>query len=92
MKALRAELSKLATLPFTWLAFAVGITIPAGITIIIGATSEPSPDTGFSELAVGVLGAIILGVSAIASEYATEGEEAAGGRQITTTRARAAAG
>lgn len=85
MRALRAELSKLATLPFTWLAAAAGIIIPTGISIITSATSTPGPDTGFAELAVGVLGVIVLGVNAIGSEYTTEGEESAGSRQITTT-------
>lgn len=85
MKALRAELSKIASLPLVWLAYAAGIVVPVGIAIITSLTQEPGPDTGFSELAVGVLGAIILGVTAISSEYTTEGEESAGGRQITTT-------
>ncbi len=85
MRALRAELSKLATLPFVWLAFAAGLVVPTGIAVITSLTGTPGPDTGFSELAVGVLGAIILGVAAIGSEYTTEGEESAGSRQITTT-------
>lgn len=85
MRAVRAELSKLATLPFVWLAFAAGLLVPTVIAVITSLTSEPGRDTGFSELAVGVLGAIILGITAIGSEYTTEGEESAGGRQITTT-------
>ncbi|WP_150462947.1 ABC transporter permease [Nesterenkonia ebinurensis] len=85
MRAVLAEVSKLATLPFVWLAFAAGLLVPTVIAVITSLTSESGPDTGFSELAVGVLGAIILGVAAIGSEYTTEGEESAGGRQITTT-------
>ena len=85
MRALRSELSKLASLPFAWLAFAAGLFVPIGIAIITSLTSTPGPDTGFSELAIGVLGAIILGVAVIGSEYTTEGEESAGGRQITTS-------
>lgn len=85
MRALHAELSKLASLPFVWLAFAAGLVVPTGIAVITSLTGTPGPDTGFSELAIGVLGAIILGVAAIGSEYTTEGEESAGGRQITTT-------
>lgn len=85
MRALRAELSKLVTLPFAWLGFIAGLVVPVGITTIASLTIEPGPDTGFSELAVGVLGAIIIGVTAIASEYTSEGEEAAGSRQITAT-------
>lgn len=85
MRVLRAELSKLATLPFTWLAVTAGLVVPTGISVITSLTATPGPDTGFSELAIGVLGAIILGVGAIGSEYTSEGEESAGSRQITTT-------
>lgn len=85
MRALRAELSKLATLPFVGLAIAAGLVVPTGIAFITSLTTTPGPDTGFSELAIGVLGAIILGVAAIGSEYTAEGEESAGSRQITTT-------
>ena len=85
MRALRAELSKLATLPFVWLAVAAGLIVPTGIAVITTLTTTPGSDTGFSELAIGVLGAIILGVAAIGSEYTAEGEESAGSRQITTT-------
>lgn len=85
MRALSAELSKLATLPFVWLALAAGLIVPTGIAVITSATTAPSADTGFSELAIGVLGAIILGTAAIGSEYTAEGEESASSRQITTT-------
>lgn len=85
MNTLRSELSKLTSLPLVWIAFAAGLVVPVGITVITSLTSRPGRDTGFSELAIGVVGAIVLGVSAIGSEYATEGEESAGGRQITTT-------
>lgn len=85
MRALRAELSKLATLPSIWLAVAAGLVVPTGISVITSLTTTSGSDTGFSELAIGVLGAIILGVAAIGSEYTAEGEESAGSRQITTT-------
>lgn len=85
MRALRAELIKLVSLPSGWVALIAGLVIPTGICVITSLTSQPGPDTGFSELAIGVLGAIVLGVVAIGSEYTTEGEESAGGRQITTT-------
>ncbi|GAB3616558.1 hypothetical protein GCM10027416_11150 [Okibacterium endophyticum] len=85
MRALRAELSKLASLPSTWIAFAAGLVVPTGIAVITSLTSTPGENTGFSELAIGVVGAIVLGVSVIGSEYTAEGEESAGGRQITTT-------
>lgn len=84
MRALRAEMSKLASLPAAWLAITAGLVVPTGIAVITSLTATPGPDTGFSELAIGVLGAIVLGVVTIGSEYTTEGEEATGGRQITT--------
>lgn len=85
MNTLRSELSKLASLPFVWMAFAAGLVVPVGIAVITSLTSTPGSNTGFSELAIGVVGAIVLGVCAIGSEYTTEGEESAGGRQIVTT-------
>ncbi|GAA1486481.1 ABC transporter permease [Brachybacterium fresconis] len=85
MRTLRSELSKLASLPFVWIAFAAGFIVPVGISVLTSLTSTPGENTGFSELAIGVVGAIVLGVAAIGSEYTTEGEESASGRQITTT-------
>lgn len=85
MRPLRAELSKLANLPSVWLACAAGLVVPTGIAVITSLTTAPGRDTGFSELGVGVLGAIILGVMAISSEYTTEGAESASSRQITTS-------
>ncbi|WP_129656336.1 ABC transporter permease [Rothia halotolerans] len=85
MRALRAELSKLVSLPASWLAAAVGVVVSAAVTVLSAGSSTPGPDTGFSSLALGVAGAIVIGVVAMSSEYAVEGEESAGGRQITTT-------
>ena len=87
MKALTAELSKLISLPFFWVACAAGLIVPNVIAIITSLSGSPgaSIDTGFSELSVGALGAIVLGGIAIGSEYVTEGEDSAGGQQITTS-------
>ncbi|WP_067140172.1 ABC transporter permease [Microtetraspora malaysiensis] len=95
MRALAAEAWKLASLPTVWIATAVGVLVPsviAGITasatlgaITRGAGTVPGVDTGYQELAFGVVGAIILGVVGISSEYFTESEESGGGRQITTS-------
>lgn len=85
MRALNAELSKLISLPSVWLAFAAGLIVPNVIAVIslLNGSNAADMDTGFAELSVGVLGAIVLGGIAIGSEYVTEGEESAGGRQIT---------
>lgn len=85
MKAIRAELSKLIALPAVWFACIAGIVVSAGVAVISSGSSAPGADTGFSSLALGVAGAIVIGVVAISSEYAVESEDATGSRQITTT-------
>lgn len=95
MRVWRAELSKLVSLPSVWAALAAGLLIPsiiAGITasaartaIARGREAAAGIDTGYQELAFGVIGVIILGVVAISSEYFTESEDSGGGRQITAT-------
>ncbi|MDN5727128.1 MAG: hypothetical protein L0G99_14540 [Propionibacteriales bacterium] len=85
MRVLRAELAKLLSLPFARVAVVTGLVVPPGIAVISNLTSEPGTDNALAAMAVGVLGAIILGVIAISSEYTVEGEESAGGSQITTT-------
>lgn len=86
MRAYRGELSKLGSLPSIWAAGVVGVSVPA-VVAFLNATggARRSADTGFQELAFGVVGAIVLGVVAASSEYVTE--RGAGGRQITTSLA-----
>ncbi|MFE5571568.1 ABC transporter permease [Amycolatopsis japonica] len=88
MRAYRGELRKLASLPSVWAAVAIGVLLPAVLTFLnarAAARRGGNVDLGFQELAFGVVGAIILGVVAVSSEYTTEGENAGGGRQITTS-------
>ncbi|MEU6409481.1 hypothetical protein [Microbispora sp. NPDC046933] len=95
MRALAAEASKLVSLPSVWIATAAGVLVPSVIAAIIassalgaidrGAATTAGVDTGYQELAFGVVGAIILGVVGISSEYFTESAESGGGRQITTS-------
>ncbi|GII84536.1 hypothetical protein Ssi03_25260 [Sphaerisporangium siamense] len=91
MRALAAEASKLASLPAVWIAAAVGVLLPSLIAVMNsaaarGATVEPAgTNTGYYELAFGVVGVIVLGVVAVSSEYVTESAELGGGRQITTS-------
>ncbi|GAB1819524.1 ABC transporter permease [Herbidospora sp. RD11066] len=83
---MRAELSKLASLWSVWLASAIAVAVPTAITALNSTTSRGiGPDRGYQELAFGVMGVIILGVVAVGSEYFTEGADAGGGRQITTS-------
>jgi len=90
MRAYRGELRKLVSLPSVWAAVAVGVLVPATLTFLnaksaVAAGRGGNADIGFQELAFGVVGAVILGVVAVSSEYTTEGESAGGGRQIITS-------
>jgi ABC-type transport system involved in multi-copper enzyme maturation permease subunit len=96
VNALRCELLKLAKLPSVWAATAVGLLFAPVLAFInssatlgaIRSGTEREPlniDWGYQGLSMGVVGAIILGVVAVSSEYAAEGEESAGTRQIITS-------
>jgi len=94
MRAFNAELSKLFSLPSIWLAFLIGAFAPVVFAtldiiaqkeeIIAGVSSRLS-QVGYTGLAFGVQGVIILGVLAVSSEYLTESSESGGGQQITTS-------
>jgi hypothetical protein len=85
--AVGAELSKLLSLPAAWFAVVAGIVVSAGVTILSSGGSASTADTGFSSLALGVAGAIALGVIIVSSEYAVEGQESGSSQQITATLA-----
>ncbi|XID92692.1 ABC transporter permease [Paenibacillaceae bacterium WGS1546] len=95
MRTLAAELSKLFSLPSVWIALVAGLLVPAGVTALNavsirnamaqGSETAVGIDFGYQELAFGVIGAIIIGVVAVSSEYFTESGESGGGRQITTS-------
>jgi ABC-2 type transport system permease protein len=83
--AIRVELAKLLGLPAVWVGVAVGVLLPAGITVLNARhpAARVTSDVGFHELAVGAIAAIVIGVVAISSEYHRDGDD--GGRQITTS-------
>ncbi|MEW9531745.1 ABC transporter permease [Microbispora sp. NPDC049125] len=95
MRVLAAEASKLVSLPSAWIAMAAGVLVPSVIAAITassaldaisrGAKTAAGVDTGYQELAFGVVGVIVLGVVGVSSEYFTESAESGGGRQITTS-------
>jgi len=88
MRAYQGELRKLASLRSVWASIAIGVLVPAALTFLnakSAAARGGNVDVGFQELAFGVVGAVILGVVAVSSEYTVEGESAGGGRQITTS-------
>lgn len=97
-----AELRKTATLPSAWAGVAVAllggiaITILNSITVrsaIAAGETERLADTSAIEAAfaampfLGVVGAVVIGVIVIGSEYTADRAESGGGRQITTTMA-----
>ncbi|MEV6301934.1 hypothetical protein AB0M02_21150 [Actinoplanes sp. NPDC051861] len=82
----RSELIKLLGLPSAWAAIGVGLLVAPVIAFITASSSSSAgADAGFQELAFGVVGAIILGVVAVSSEYLAEGDSSTGSRQITTS-------
>jgi len=94
MKAFKTELWKLLSLPGIRMALLIGVIAPALIAAldslaekgeIITGVSTRLAEIGYIGLALGVQGAIVLGVLAVSSEYRTESSEADSGKQITTS-------
>jgi hypothetical protein len=94
-----AELRKAVTQPATAVAAAVSVVGCAGISALnavyvrdalaggrpdlVGYTSPV--EVVFSAVPIGTVGAIVLGVSVISSEYAVNSPDAGGGRQVLAT-------
>lgn len=66
---LRTELRKLAGLPSAWVAAGLGLCFPALLVTLSSRNVPASPDDGFMQLTVGVLGPLVLGTIAAGSEY-----------------------
>ncbi|MDI6097278.1 hypothetical protein QLQ12_01465 [Actinoplanes sp. NEAU-A12] len=94
MSLVRAELRKLLGLRTAWVGMVAGlVAAPALVFVNAPATrraladgtwGDPS-DLGFQSLGIGLLGAMILGVVAVSSEYTSTGEDSPDGRQLITT-------
>lgn len=98
---LAAELRKTATLPAAWVAVAVTLLGSAGITVLNsvatrGALAAGAPDsrafvsvfeTSYAAVPLGTVGAVVIGVVAMSSEYTANSADAGSGRQITATLA-----
>lgn len=94
--ALRAELLKAATLPGTWVGLGVMSVGSAALTVlnavgVRGAVTQGEPervvstgvaDTAFAALPIGTVGAVVVGVLLMSSEYAPNAPDAGGGRQV----------
>jgi ABC-2 type transport system permease protein len=90
----RAELRKLLGLPTAWIGLVLGtLLIPAIVLLnasstrraIAAGTLTDLSDLGLRDLAIGVVGPMVLGVVAVSSEYTSTGHDAPGARQLTTT-------
>ncbi|MDO4887400.1 MAG: hypothetical protein Q3979_01655 [Actinomycetaceae bacterium] len=99
LAAFRAEVLKLATLPAAWVASSLSVVVPLALTALNSRTvrraletgnegdlaSSSTVDSGFSDVAIGVIGPVILGVVAVSSEYVRSVSRLGGGRQLATT-------
>lgn len=100
LRCLAAELRKAVTLPAVWAGMAVALVGSLGITLINAVTARDaiaagradellasaSPfETGYAAAPLGTVGAIVLGVILISSEYTANSPDSGGGRQVTTT-------
>jgi ABC-2 type transport system permease protein len=91
-----AELRKLVSLPTAWVGIVLGlVAAPALVFVSAGGTrraieegilADPS-DAAFQPLGIGLLGALILGVVVMSSEYTSTGEDSPGARQLQATLA-----
>lgn len=99
LRAVGAELRKTVTLPAALVAVAVTALGSLGITLLnalnvrsairsgqLASVGYTSPvEAVFSAAPLGTVGAVILGVVAISSEYTANSPDAGGGRQVTAT-------
>ncbi len=101
MRALVAELRKAATLPGVWAGAGVAALGSVALTVLNASIARAAIDAGepqrvadtspfetaFSAMPLGTVGAVVIGVVIVSSEYARGRAEAGGARQITTTLA-----
>ncbi|WP_214401508.1 ABC transporter permease [Pseudonocardia lacus] len=94
-----AELRKSATLPATAVAAGIAVLGCAGIALLNAVHVRDAPAAGradlvgytapaeavFSAAPLGAVGAVVLGVTAVSSEYAINSPGAGGGRQVLAT-------
>jgi ABC-2 type transport system permease protein len=92
----RAELLKLLSLPTAWVGLVLGlIAAPALALVSAGGTRRAiengfhadASDAAFQPLGIGLLGALILGVVVMSSEYTSTGDDSPGARQLQATLA-----
>jgi ABC-2 type transport system permease protein len=91
---IHAELRKLLGLRTAWIGLVLGLVAAPALVVLNapatrqavtdGLTTDLS-DIGFQNLGIGLLGAIILGVTAVSSEYTPTGDDTPGARQLSAT-------
>ncbi|MEU4692568.1 hypothetical protein [Actinoplanes sp. NPDC023714] len=94
MSLVHAELRKLLGLPTAWIGIVLGLLAAPALVVLNasaarsavaeGLTQDPS-DIGFQYLGIGLLGAMILGVVVVSSEYTPTGDDTPGARQMSAT-------
>lgn len=96
---LAAELQKATTLPAVWVGAAVAVLGSVALTLlnstgvrdalVSGRLEEAGYtsafDTAFAAMPIGTVGAVVIGVVAMSSEFTANSPDAGGGRQIGTT-------
>ncbi|SDT49673.1 ABC transporter permease [Actinoplanes derwentensis] len=91
---IRAELLKLLGLPTAWVGLALGTLVAPLLTLLnagpVQAAIEDgsygsTADLAYNSIQIGMLGAVILGVVVVSSEYTPTGEDSPDGRQLITT-------
>ncbi len=99
LRAIRAELRKIVTLPASLVALALTVLGPLGFAVFnaLGVRSDlaagnldrlgytSAVEAALSAVPLGTVGAVILGVVAVSHEYTANSSDAGGGRQITAT-------
>lgn len=99
LRAFSAELRKAGTLPGVWVGMAVMVIASTALTAynasmvrnaLAGGRPEDTAfgsavDSAFAAVPIGTVGAVVVGVLVIGSEYTANSPDAGGGRQITTT-------
>lgn len=98
-RTIATELRKTATLPGAWAGTAVAVLGSVALTILNAVTvrgavtsgqpervADTSPfETAFAMMPLGTVGAVVIGVVTMSSEYTAVSSDTGGGRQITTT-------
>ncbi len=99
LRIIVTEVRKTVTLPGAWAGMAVAVLGSVALTILNAVTvrsavtsgrpelvADTSPfETAFAMMPLGTVGAVVIGVIAMSSEYTAVRTDAGGGRQITTT-------